>query len=86
MRQNRKSGYIILVVDDMTENIDVLTGILENEYEIKVALNGERALNIAAGPNPPDLILLDIMMPHMDVRCPDQQTGLQTALFSCQGR
>nr|WP_320190685.1 two-component system response regulator [uncultured Desulfobacter sp.] len=57
---------IILVVDDTPENIDVLTGILKDEYRIKVALNGERALKVASDNNPPDLILLDIMMPGMD--------------------
>lgn len=56
----------ILIVDDLSENIDVLIGILENDYIIKAALNGERALKITAGKNKPDLILLDIMMPDMD--------------------
>ena len=57
---------IILVVDDTTENIDVLDGILKADYKIKAALNGERALKIANGEKSPDLILLDIMMPGMD--------------------
>lgn len=56
----------ILVVDDVPENIDVLIGILKSDYTIKVALNGERALKIATGNNPPDLILLDIVMPGID--------------------
>ena len=56
----------ILVVDDTPENIDVLSGILNQEYRVKVALNGERALKIAASDSPPDLILLDVMMPGMD--------------------
>ncbi|MGD9826197.1 response regulator [Desulfobacter sp.] len=61
-----KSKAIILVVDDTPENIDVLNGILENEYEIKTALSGEKALKIAVASDPPDLILLDIMMPDMN--------------------
>ena len=56
----------ILVVDDTPENIDVLAGILKTEYKVKAALNGEKAIKIAQGGNPPDLILLDIMMPEMD--------------------
>ena len=55
----------ILAVDDAPENIDVLTGILKADFKIKVALNGEKALKIA-GKAPPDLILLDVMMPGMD--------------------
>ena len=57
---------IILIVDDTSENIDVLSGILSSEYTIKAAMNGERALKIAASEGKPDLILLDIMMPEMD--------------------
>lgn len=56
----------ILVVDDIPDNIDVLNGILRDDYQIKVAINGERALKIAMGDLPPDLILLDVMMPGMD--------------------
>ena len=55
----------ILVVDDAPENIDVLSGILSKYYKIKAAINGEKALKIAFA-TPPDLILLDIMMPGMD--------------------
>ena len=55
----------ILLVDDTPENIDILKGILGREYKLKVALNGKRALKIASD-SPPDLILLDIMMPEMD--------------------
>ncbi len=56
----------ILVVDDIPENIDVLYNVLKADYKIKTVLNGEKALKIAGGKNPPDLILLDIMMPEMD--------------------
>jgi len=65
MPQNKEKP-IILVVDDAPENIDVLIGILNDDYRIKAALNGERALKIAADNSPPDLILLDIMMPGMN--------------------
>lgn len=56
----------ILIVDDTPENIDVLMGVLKNDYKMIAALNGEKALKLAEGKNPPDLILLDIMMPGMD--------------------
>ena len=56
----------ILVVDDTPENVDVLSGILREHYQVKVALNGAKALAIAQSDSPPDLILLDVMMPEMD--------------------
>lgn len=56
----------ILVVDDLPENIDVLSEILSSEYTIKAAVKGEKALEIAATEPYPDLVLLDIMMPGMD--------------------
>lgn len=55
----------ILVVDDTTENIDVIDSILNDEYSIKFAINGKMALTIAKK-FVPDIILLDIMMPGMD--------------------
>ena len=71
----------LLVVDDTPENIDVLGGILRPHYRIKVAINGERALALAKSPDdPPDLILLDIMMPGLsgyDV-CAELKTHLPT--------
>lgn len=57
---------VVLVVDDIPENIDVLSGILRPNYRVKAALNGRRALLIARSDPQPDLILLDIMMPGMD--------------------
>ncbi len=56
----------ILVVDDTTENIDILAEILCEDYEIKVALDGQRALKIAQASPQVDLLLLDVMMPEMD--------------------
>jgi putative two-component system response regulator len=55
---------VILVVDDTPENIDVLAGILKVHYKVKVAKDGDKALQIA-NKSPPDLILLDVMMPGM---------------------
>jgi signal transduction histidine kinase len=56
----------ILLVDDMPENLALLDGILRNEYRVKAALHGEKALKIALSDDPPDLILLDIVMPDID--------------------
>lgn len=58
--------FQILIVDDDDFNVSVLTEILHNDYEIITADSGEAALKAVAGPNPPDLILLDILMPDMD--------------------
>jgi CheY-like chemotaxis protein len=55
----------VLVVDDATENIDVIVSLLKEQYRVKAAVNGLKALKVV-DKNPPDLILLDIMMPEMD--------------------
>lgn len=58
--------YKVLIVDDAPENIYILMGILKDQYDVSVAINGEKALKIAALEPSMDLILLDIMMPEMD--------------------
>ena len=63
---NNLSPQTVLVVDDAPENIDVLKGVLEKHYLVKAATNGRLALKIAASAKPPDLILLDVMMPELD--------------------
>jgi putative two-component system response regulator len=55
----------ILVVDDTPENIDLLSELLKDDYRVRVATSGEKALKIAYSDEPPDLILLDIMMPGL---------------------
>lgn len=55
----------VLVVDDTPENIDILVGVLKLHFHVKAATNGEMALKIART-TPPDIILLDIMMPDID--------------------
>lgn len=55
----------VLIVDDIPTNIEVLAGVLKDEYAIKVAISGKKALEIADAFHI-DLILLDIMMPVMD--------------------
>ncbi|MBF0264403.1 MAG: response regulator [Gammaproteobacteria bacterium] len=61
-----KNKSTVLIVDDTSENIDVLRGILKNTYKTQVAKNGLNALKIINSIHKPDLILLDIMMPDMD--------------------
>jgi len=56
----------VLIVDDTPENIQVLMETLKDQYTIVAAINGEKALKMAAAEPKPDLILLDIMMPGMD--------------------
>jgi len=56
----------ILVVDDERFNINVLVELLKPSYKMMAAKNGQQALKAARSANPPDLILLDIMMPEMD--------------------
>lgn len=56
----------ILVVDDTPDNLTLMGELLMDKYKVKIANSGERALKIANTDNPPDLILLDIMMPEMD--------------------
>lgn len=56
----------LLVVDDTPDNLSLLSALLKDEYRVKVANNGEKALKIAVADPKPDLILLDIMMPGMD--------------------
>jgi len=56
----------ILIVDDVKENIHVLSELLREDFKIKAATNGEKALSIAFSNDPPDIILLDIVMPGLD--------------------
>ena len=56
----------ILVVDDTPDNLSLMSGLLKDLYKVKIANNGERALKVALTGTPPDIILLDIMMPVMD--------------------
>lgn len=56
---------VVLAVDDTPENLDVVKGILVPEYKVKAVNNGAAALKLAQK-QPPDIILLDVMMPDMD--------------------
>jgi signal transduction histidine kinase len=63
---------LILIVDDNPNNLDVLVTMLRRSgYEVQIALDGQSACQHAEK-SPPDLILLDILMPGMD--------GFETAI------
>lgn len=56
----------ILIVDDSPLNISVLVGLLKSDYKTLIAKDGEQAYSRVFSDQPPDLILLDIMMPGID--------------------
>lgn len=56
----------LLIVDDVPQNIAVLGEAMRDEYDVRIATNGEKALALVASDEKPDFILLDIMMPGMD--------------------
>ena len=56
----------VLIVDDSPVNLQVLSKLLQGEWNVKEATNGKTALEIASSEDPPDLILLDVMMPEID--------------------
>jgi sigma-B regulation protein RsbU (phosphoserine phosphatase) len=55
----------ILIVDDTRANIDILVEALRHDYKLSVAVDGKAALR-SVEKSPPDLVLLDIMMPDVD--------------------
>lgn len=56
----------ILVVDDTPDFLVLMQAFLRDNYQVKVASDGERGLHIARQTPSPDLILLDVTMPGMD--------------------
>lgn len=65
MRTSEESKATVLVVDDMPLNISLLSSALSDEYRIKAAKNGMKAIDIARSTTI-DIILLDVMMPEID--------------------
>ncbi|MBY0419439.1 MAG: response regulator [Pararheinheimera sp.] len=55
----------ILVVDDQPVNIQIIHQMLNAEYQIFMATSGAQAITLCQN-NPPDLILLDVLMPELD--------------------
>jgi len=65
--ENKKTDNgVVLVVDDAIENIMVIEAILEQEYCVLSAENGQQAIDICLEERPPDLLLLDVEMPGLD--------------------
>jgi len=63
--KKKTTGKTILIVDDNPDNILIMSEELMSDYNIRVATCGKKAMDLALTENPPDLILLDIMMPQM---------------------
>ncbi len=90
MPENRNST--ILVVDDNTDNLRLLAGILgEQQYQVRLARNGSYAL-ATIHKQAPDLVLLDIMMPEMDgfevcrrLKADEQTAGIPIIFISALG-
>lgn len=57
---------LLLLVDDDPENIQAVHAILKDQYKIRVATSGPKALELAKAEPLPELILLDVMMPQMN--------------------
>jgi serine phosphatase RsbU (regulator of sigma subunit) len=56
----------VLVVDDAPSNIQIVNSILKDTYKVRIATTGAKALELVKTVPPPDLILLDVMMPGID--------------------
>ena len=56
---------VILAVDDVPDNLALVRALLRQRYEVRTAASGEQALAMIQS-EPPDLILLDVMMPGLD--------------------
>lgn len=56
----------LLLVDDTADNLHLLANVFKGQYRIKAAHNGEKTLALCCADEPPDLVLLDVMMPGMD--------------------
>ena len=56
----------VLVVDDTASDLSLIANLLKGDYRVQVANHGDKCLEIARSDSPPDLILLDIMMPEPD--------------------
>lgn len=56
----------ILVIDDEPFFLGLLSELLAPDYSVSIAKNGHQAISRTLGESPPDLVLLDIVMPEMD--------------------
>ncbi|MDC7224313.1 MAG: response regulator, partial [Spirochaetales bacterium] len=65
MNSNLKES-VVLIVDDTPDNIKLMSTILRDKYKIKAVNQGSKACRAAQTLPRPDLILLDILMPHVN--------------------
>ncbi|WP_152220341.1 two-component system response regulator [Pseudomonas sp. SCB32] len=63
---DRPEQELILVVDDQPDNLMLMSELLMDRYQVRVAPSGAKALRLVQSDPRPDLVLLDIMMPEMD--------------------
>ena len=56
----------VLIVDDSPDSVALMSSLLKSLYRVRVAISGEKALQIVSDDVPPDLVLLDILMPDMN--------------------
>ena len=64
--KKKRAELDVLIVDDVADNIEIIRGIIKDKYNVKAAINAQIAMKICLSDSPPDLILLDIMMPEVD--------------------
>ena len=57
---------LVLIVDDAPANLQMMRSILKDDFKIRVATSGAKALDLVKAEPHPDLILLDVTMPEMD--------------------
>jgi sigma-B regulation protein RsbU (phosphoserine phosphatase) len=61
-----KDKKVVLLVDDAPANIQIVNSILKDDYKIRIATSGAKALDLVKTAPLPNLVLLDVMMPEMD--------------------
>lgn len=61
-----KEKLQLLIVDDAPDSIQLISELLKDDYKIKATTEPKKALKICAGDNPPDIVLLDIIMPELN--------------------
>lgn len=78
--QDPGSRPTLLVVDDTPDNLTLIHALFRDTYRLRLANSGAKALQLIAEGDPPDLALLDVMMPDMDgfELCRRLKAGLRT--------
>lgn len=66
IQKDRIEELDVLIVDDIADNIAIIKELIKDKCKVKAALNAKTAMKICLSDSPPDLILLDIMMPEVD--------------------